>query len=82
MMRNFIEPNYPSDNIQCRLTCCHSNTVVNSLNLAANWYLGRKVQYDKQLNWDEFIKYISIFLEGERIAVTRTLKPVLGNLFG
>ena len=80
LIRNFIDPSYPSDSKQIRLTCSHNNKAINFLNLATNWYVGRKVQYDKDLHWDEFLKFINIFMEGERVAVTTTLKPILESL--
>ena len=71
---------YPADSKQIRITCSHDNKAINFLNLATNWYVGRKTQYDKELHWDEFLKFINIFMEGERIAVTNTLKPILEAL--
>ena len=68
-IKNFIEPNYSSNRKIYRLICSHSCKTINFLNVVANWYVGRKVQHDKQLHWDEFNKYMNIFLEGERIAV-------------
>ena len=80
LIRNFIDPCYPADSKQIRITCSHKNKAINFLNLATNWYVGRKTQYDKELHWDEFLKFINIFMEGERIAVTNTLRPILEAL--
>ena len=45
--------------------------------LTANWYVGRKFQYGKQLYWDEFYKYLKMWQVGEKTALNLVLRDVI-----
>ena len=75
---NNIEQGYTDDHMILHLTCYHTNTTVNFLNLLANWYIGRKFQRGKSLFWDEFVKYIGQFLIGEKRQTKQALVNVVG----
>ena len=76
-IKNNIEPDYLTDSTLARFSCCHDNSAVNYVNLVANWYVGRKTQYRKQLYWDEFIKNLKILLVGEKTVVALRMRQIL-----
>ena len=74
-INNKIDEDFNGDKLY-QFTCCHENVAISYLYLTANWYVGQKMQYGKQLYWDEFKKYLKILQVGEKTAIS----SVLGNL--
>ena len=74
-IKSNIDIGYNSSNLNklFHFTYNHHITAVNFLNLASNWYIGRKFQKGKELFWDEFIKFAKIFLEGEKPIIKTAL---------
>ena len=60
-----------------QITCCQENIAINYFYLAANRYVGRKLQYGKRVKWDEFQKNLKSLLVGEKTAVTSVLENLL-----
>ena len=75
-IKDDIEPNYRSDLKLNRFSCSHENSSVNYVNLVANWYVGRKTQYQKKLYWDEFLKYVRCLLVGEKTVVVSRMRQI------
>ncbi len=74
---NFIDRDNPEIEIVSQFTMEHHNEAINFLYLVLHWYIGRKAQYDKDLYWDEYIKFIKQFLEGEKVAIRLVLQGIL-----
>ena len=69
-----VEDNKPPNS---PLTCCHQNYAISYIYLAANWYVGWKIQHGEELYWDEFNKYLKILMVGEKTAVSSVLSNIL-----
>ena len=62
-----------------QFTASHQGPAINFLIIASNWYVGRKEQQEKQLHWDEFLRYIKIFMNWEKFALASVLKQILDH---
>ncbi len=76
-IRNFIDRDYPENEIVSQFTIDHQNEAINFLYLVLHWYIGRKAQYDKALYWDEYVKFSGQFLLGEKVAIRLVLQNIL-----
>ena len=76
-IRDNIESDYSDNSRYYFLTCSHHRDIVNFVNLAAKWYLSRQYQTKAQLLWEGFLKYLKIFMVGERAVITQELYPIL-----
>ena len=61
------------------IVCNHSNPVINYINITAKWYISRNFQNAKSLNWDEYVRYTRLALNGDRPSIRVVLEEVLTN---
>ena len=71
-----IDPQYTLQDLN-HITCIHPSRAVNFLNLVGNWYVGRKFQANKQLYWDEYIRYVKKYLVGEAALIRNVLRDMI-----
>ena len=76
-IRHNIYREYRDINNHYLVTCYYSNTLINYLNITANWYISKKNQIKKGLLWDDYIMFVKFALTGEqrsiKVAVDDTL---------
>ena len=75
-IKQHLDQNLTNINYLHYLTIDHQTTAINFLSLVSNWYIGRKFQKSKELYWDEFLKFVKMFLVGEM----REVKIALGQI--
>ena len=82
-LNNFIRHNiyreYRDINNHYLVTCYYSNTLINYLNITANWYISKKIQIKKAFYGmiSDYIMFVKFALTGEqrsiKVAVDDTL---------
>ena len=48
------------------ITCYHTNSLINYINMAVKWYKGNNFQNSEALIWDEYVRYVKLALTYER----------------
>ena len=80
IVENVIKNKIDRHHVKTKLnqfSCHHENIAISYMYLTANWYVGRKFQYGKQLYWDEFYKYLKMWQVGEKTALNMVLRDVI-----
>lgn len=59
------------------VTCYHDNHIINYLNMVIKWYISRRYQMSRDLEWSDFINYLKRQMIGDRTAVRSILIPLV-----
>ena len=57
---------YRDINHNYRVTCYHSNPLINYLNVTTKWYISKEIKIKTAFSWDEYIRFVKFALMGNR----------------